>query len=438
MQYVLGELLGVGGMGRVFIASHPVRPRVAIKFLHEALASDAVMVARLREEAEAAQSVRHTNVVRVYDHGMTGDGVPFIAMERYEGVSLGALIQRTGPLPLLRLRKIATEILAGLGAIHRAGLVHGDIKSDNIIIGDNDRVTIIDFGLARRSGMRATGLDDQMLSGTPEYMAPETIRGEPITPAADLYAVGTILYELLTGTTPFGGGTATAVFERHVHDEIVPPSLRCPDRTIPVSLEAGILRALEKDPSARHLNAELFATAIDRAIPLDADDSFIGTERPARSAVSPTREWPHGLTVRHVPHARRRFAEGTMPRDSAPVARHRKAVAQAIVERNFDRVIVSCLGLAEVLVGEQRLVAAARELEAAISWLAAEPEGDEAIWRLQLTLAAIYDGLGDRDSALRTAVDGRDRAKCVGARTGYVNAQALLRRLGVERAHRRR
>lgn len=317
MQYVVGELLGVGGMGRVFMADHPARPRVAIKFLHEALASDAVMVARLHEEAEAAQRVRHTNVVRIYEHGLTSDGVPFIAMERRDGTSLGALLQRTGPLPLRRLRKIASQILAGLGAIHRADLVHGDIKSDNIIIGENDRVTIIDFGLARRSGMPAKGLDAQMLSGTPEYMAPETIRGEPLTPAADLYAVGIVLYEMLTGTTPVGGGTATAVFERHLHDEIVPPSLRCPDRTIPVSLEAAILRALEKDASARHLNAEMFATAIDRAIPPSSDDGFIGTGRPAASAIGPTREWSSCRTARHVPHARRRFAEGTKPRESA-------------------------------------------------------------------------------------------------------------------------
>jgi serine/threonine-protein kinase len=292
---VLGDLLGAGGMGRVFAAEDSKHAPVAVKVLHEVLASDPIMVDRFLDEGRAAQRVTHRNVVRVFDHGMSAAGTPFLVMERVPGIPLGSLIQREGSLPFFRIRAIAAQIFAGLAAIHRAGLVHGDLKSDNILVDESDRVTIIDFGLARTPGTRPAFGDDQMLTGTPEYMAPELIRGEPISTASELYAVGVILYEMLTGSTPGGGGTTTAIFERHLSDELVPPTLRCPDRTIPVSLEAVILRALDKDPAARHLNADIFATAVDRSVPADCTDRIPhGADRSDRSdlhadADAPTR-----------------------------------------------------------------------------------------------------------------------------------------------------
>ncbi|HTL33648.1 MAG TPA: serine/threonine-protein kinase [Kofleriaceae bacterium] len=260
----LGSLLGAGGMGRVFAAEHAAR-RVAVKVLHEEFGEDAAMRARLAAEGEAMWRVRHRNVVRILGQG-THDGRPYLTLEHVDGITLGTLVQREGRLSLARVRSIGEQILLGLSAIHRAGLVHGDMKSDNILIGANDRVTIIDFGLARDVAAPRTADELQTLSGTPEYMAPEVIRGEAPGVASDLYAVGVILYEMVTGMPPFTGKTTPEIFDRHLRDDVVPPSLRAPDRTIPAAFEAIIVRALSKTPELRHYNAELFATAVSRTL----------------------------------------------------------------------------------------------------------------------------------------------------------------------------
>jgi serine/threonine-protein kinase len=304
----LGDLLGIGGMGSVYAACHPLRPRIAVKILHESLAEDPEMVVRMCDEARAAASVEHRNVVRVVDFGIAGDGRPFIAMERAAGVPLGVLLRRNGPMRFAQIRLVAAQMLEGLAAIHAAGLVHGDFKSDNVLVDSTTpahRATIIDFGLAHPSTSSRDG-QCELVSGTPEYMAPEVIRGEPNTPAADIYAVGIILYEMLTGTTPFAGGTTTTIFDRQLNDDVVPPSLRCPDRTIPIALENLILRALDKDPAARPTDAGLLAAGIDHAIPHGFDDHVDNREHIAFSTTSPTREW-----APTAPHPRRRLATGT-------------------------------------------------------------------------------------------------------------------------------
>lgn len=274
-------------MGQVFAVDHPVAGELAVKLLQEALRNEAMFVDRVAKEGCAAARVAHANVVRIVDHGMTGAGVPFVAMARVAGTPLGALVHASGPMSLPRIRHITTQLLAGLGAIHAVGLVHADLKSDNLLLDAHDRLTIIDFGLARE----ATCTDERhLISGTPEYMAPELIRGEGITPRADLYAVGVILYELLTGTTPFAGGTAAQIFERHLHDEVVPPSLRCPDRTVPRALDELILRALSKDPRDRHRDAAELAAAVIAAIPETCADEAIQVE-PVFSTAGVTRDW---------------------------------------------------------------------------------------------------------------------------------------------------
>lgn len=294
-RYVLGELVGEGGMGRVFATPYPAPRPLVIKVLHDSLEADPVSVRRLREEARLARRIAHRNVVRVVDDGVTASGSPYVVMERAAGMSLGDLIDRDGPLPLARVRTIASQILSAVAAIHQAGLVHGDLKSDNVLVdaGDRDTVTLIDFGLARESGTRPFGIDEHMLSGTPEYMAPELARGEPLTPAGELYAVGVIIYEMLTGTTPFGSSSVTSVFEAHLHESVTPPSLRVPDRMIPSSLEGIVLRALAKDPAVRHLDAAFLATGIERAIPVGYHDHPLRPAPPiARTKTGPTRAQP--------------------------------------------------------------------------------------------------------------------------------------------------
>ena len=169
-----------------------------------------------------------------------------------------------GGAPIRRARAIARQILSGLAAIHRAQLIHGDMKSDNVLIGrrrGREHATIIDLGLAR-SPARPAHVDHRV-SGTPEYMAPEQVRGDQLTAATDLYAVGVIVYEMLTGTTPFGGGSPTTVFDRQLHDDVVAVALRCPDCAIPPALDAVIRSALSKDAGGRPASAEVFAAALD-------------------------------------------------------------------------------------------------------------------------------------------------------------------------------
>jgi serine/threonine protein kinase len=287
----LGDLIGAGGMGHVYAVTHPELGPLAVKLLAPELAQHVHIVDRIREEGRLAAKIDHRNVVRVVDHGVTAEGLPFVVMRYTAGEPLGLLVQREGPLSLARVRTIGAQVLAGLEAIHAAGVVHADLKSDNLLLDvvGGDDLTIIDFGLARPPLARLRD-DDRIVSGTPEYMAPELIRGQPITIAADLYAVGVILYELVTGTTPFAGGSAAEIFTRQLDDDVIPPSLRCPDREIPPALDALILFALAKHPAHRPRSARVFGTALRSAILPNPDEELLG-QLPAFTTTGPTRRW---------------------------------------------------------------------------------------------------------------------------------------------------
>ena len=267
--YVLGPRIGLGGMGVVYEARQPDGSAVALKVLHREHAADYRAVRRFRGEAMAGRLVAHPNVVSVISHGES-DGVPFLVMERVRGERLGELIDRKGPLPPRRAVAIVCQILAGLDAMHAIGLVHADIKCDNVLVdgsASGDHVTLVDLGLARVrfSAHDSDGVDDDMISGTPDYMAPEVIRGAGSSHLADLYAVGVILYELITGSTPFGGGSALDILQRHLHEDVVPPALRCPDLTLPPVLERVVMRALRKEPARRFASAAAFSAALTNA-----------------------------------------------------------------------------------------------------------------------------------------------------------------------------
>jgi serine/threonine-protein kinase len=297
-RYLLGDALGVGGMGHVYAAQDRHSGRaLAVKLLLPELASDPRMVARLREEARVARRVSHPNVARTLDDGVSADGLPYLVMERVPGQPLGDRVRHDGPLSLVRIRAIAGQILAGLGAIHAAGYIHGDVKSDNVLVatdGAAERATLIDFGLARPPATRPSLTGTDMVCGTAEYLAPEVVRGELATEASDLYAVGVVIYEMVTGTTPFAGGPPSVVLERHVADCVVPPSLRCPDREIPHVFEAILLRALDKDPRARHHDAASFATAIARSLRGAPNDEIAPHAAPTFSCDGATRDWVRG------------------------------------------------------------------------------------------------------------------------------------------------
>lgn len=316
-RYLIGHRLGIGGMGVVHaaVAAQLHRP-VAVKFLHPERRGDPRARRRLRDEATAASLIDHPNVVGVLDHGTTAAGEPFFVMEHVHGEPLGAYIHREGPLPAGRAITIVRQILAGLACVHGAGIVHADLKSDNVLLGraaGRDVAKLIDFGLAR---VQFSSADrerlpeiEEWLSGTPEYMAPEVIHGEGASFSADLYSVGVILYELLTGNTPFSGGTPADIVRRHVEDEVVPPSLRCLDGELPSALEDVVLRALAKQPQHRYHSAEAFDAALAEI------QATVGHPRATITARTRIRR---GIARDDAPTLagpgpRRRHAEGTPP-----------------------------------------------------------------------------------------------------------------------------
>jgi len=273
-RYVLDRVLGAGGMGVVYRAiDQECGTEVAIKLLHRHHANDPRTMRRLGAEGRAGSCVHHPNVVAVLDTGTAADGTPFIVMELVRGQSLDRLIQTEGQLPLRRATAIVRQILAGLQALHDAGFVHGDVKSGNVLVDSVDgidTIKLIDLGLAR-SPDEIDPARGRVASGTPEYMAPEVVRGEGALALSDLYAAGIVCYQLLTGTTPFEGGTAREILRRQLDDVVVPPSLRATDRHIPIALDRVVMRALKKEPSERYATAAAFALALAAATPKTMD-----------------------------------------------------------------------------------------------------------------------------------------------------------------------
>lgn len=236
---------------------------VAIKILRADMARDESFVRRFRQEARAAASVSHGNVVDVYDFGKQDDAL-YIVMQYVDGEDLKHLIQREAPIPPQRVRSIIGQVLDGLRAIHAAGIVHRDVKPQNVLIGRDGIARLTDFGVAHvheDSGLTTAGTT----VGTAAYMAPEQAQGGPVTEATDLYAVGVMLYEMLTGYLPFNGPTAMATMLEHIQREPVPPSQRLPGRGITVAMDSVVMQALAKDPTRRFNSARAMKQAIGSA-----------------------------------------------------------------------------------------------------------------------------------------------------------------------------
>lgn len=237
---------------------------VAIKMLHDHLANDSVFVDRFRAEARVAASVRQANVVDVYDFGQQ-DGTLYIVMQYVDGEDLKSLINRTAPMAIRDVRRIAGNVLDGLQAIHAAGIVHRDIKPQNVLIGSDGVARVTDFGIAdvpATSGLTGEGLT----IGTVDYMAPEQAQGLPLTPAADLYATGVMIYEMLTGTLPFTGKTSRETMLQHINGQLTPPSTRLPEHGITPAMDAVVAQSLAKDHSRRFGSARAMKQAVGMAL----------------------------------------------------------------------------------------------------------------------------------------------------------------------------
>ena len=247
-RYRIERELGRGGMGAVYLAHDAeLGEAVALKMISGALCCDAAAAERFRREASAARKITHPNVIRIHDLG-TDSGVVFISMEYFAGITLAQMLGRRGALPLDEVHDVAVQAADGLAAAHRAGVIHRDLKPQNVLVDGGRRVKLIDFGLAKASfldGMTATGL----ILGTPEYMAPEQVRGRPVDARTDIYAFGCVLFHMLAGFPPFRGENPVSV--GFLHCTQPPPPLRQFRPDVPPAWEAAIIRALEKDPGAR-------------------------------------------------------------------------------------------------------------------------------------------------------------------------------------------
>ncbi|HEX6767650.1 MAG TPA: serine/threonine-protein kinase, partial [Polyangiaceae bacterium] len=256
-RYRVLELIGRGGMGVVYKAEHSrIGKILALKLLTGELTRHTDQVGRFKREALMASRLSHPNTVQVFDFG-DADGLAYLAMEYVRGENLGALVDRYGPLGADRTARIVIQICSSLAEAHEKGIVHRDLKPENIMVvkssAGEDVAKVLDFGLAK---LRESGdLSDVTLSGaivgTPYYMAPEQIRGEAVGPAADVYALGALMYSCLTGTVVFDAQTPMGVLTRHLVEEPEPPSARAPSIGLSKTFDRIVLSALAKDPTRR-------------------------------------------------------------------------------------------------------------------------------------------------------------------------------------------
>lgn len=273
-KYRLETRIGFGGMGEVYRASRLlIGDEVAIKILHAEHVSDPQASERFRREAQAAARLKHPNAVSIYDFGVTSDGLVYLVMELVEGQNLRNIIKQQGPLSPATVSEITNQVCSALQVAHEQNVVHRDLKPDNIMVNvtiSGLRVKVLDFGIAKLRDLAANNLTiTGNVMGTPHYMSPEQCLGEETDSRSDLYSLGVVIYQMLTGSLPFNSPTSTAVVMQHVNKE--PPSLRSINLSISPAVEAVVLHALAKRREDRPRSADALArelaAAVNAAIP---------------------------------------------------------------------------------------------------------------------------------------------------------------------------
>ncbi|HEY0705753.1 MAG TPA: serine/threonine-protein kinase, partial [Polyangia bacterium] len=299
-RYEIIRRIGEGGMGAVYEGRHVVlRRQVAVKVLLEKFVEKTELVARLLQEARLASAIGHENIVDVTDFGTTADGRAFVVMEFLEGEALSALVIREAPLAIERCLRIARQIVSALGAAHGKGIVHRDVKPENVFLlrrGEQDFVKVVDFGVSKAVRSREDGAEllrltrTGMVLGTPLYMSPEQARGnEDVDVRADVWAVGVLLYECLTGEVPFRANNYLGVISQVLTQEIQPPSRLRPELGIPPAVEAVVMRAMAKDRNERYQDMATLERDLDRLLAGDPNVGLLEEPTPRPEAPAPPR-----------------------------------------------------------------------------------------------------------------------------------------------------
>jgi serine/threonine-protein kinase len=304
-RYVIEEVIGEGGMATVYRARHKLVDRpVAVKIMNPLLASDAIVRERFRREARSAQSLAHPNIIEIFDQGDTEDGTCYMVMELLRGESLAAVITR-GRFEIDRAVHVMIQIARGIARAHDLEIIHRDIKPENIFLcrrdDGSDLVKILDFGIAKsRHDSRLTGQGE--LFGTPQYMAPERILGNDTGGSSDLYALGVVFFEMLTGELPFNAPDVATFFVKHMNEP--PPSLRSLNPKVPPALDELVTKMLAKDPKDRPVDAHRIHTDLleilrerEVAAPPTADAEPLSVQAPITLAAGAADQWARRIFV---------------------------------------------------------------------------------------------------------------------------------------------
>ena len=305
-RYRLEERIASGGMGTVYVATDELLGRqVAAKLLNEELADNPSFVDRFRREARSVAALVHPNIATVFDYG-EDEGRHFIVMELVRGRDLERILADEGALAPERARRIATRVCDALGHAHSAGVIHRDVKPANVIVTEEEGVKVTDFGIARVADDAAMTASGTVL-GTAQYISPEQASDRPVGPASDVYSMGIMLFEMLTGRRPFVGGSPVAVALRHIHEEVPGPSTV--DRSVPGDLDAIVVRATAKDPARRFPDGAAMALALTErtasataVMPAGEPTNVLSAGPPSTEEMQAT-EWPPPRDTRRASRA---------------------------------------------------------------------------------------------------------------------------------------